>query len=52
MGDLIIALSAIAAALALYHKIQRTRALKRLIKLLEDQKRATPGPTSSDGSGK
>ena len=38
--DLILALSAIAAAFALYYKIRYPRGLKRLAKLLEEQKRA------------
>jgi hypothetical protein len=44
MGDLIIALSVIALAFVLYHRIQAGRAMKRLIKLLEEQP-PTPPPT-------
>ena len=42
MLDLILALSTIAAAFALYHKIQAGRALKRLLKLLEEQRPENP----------
>ena len=40
MGDLIIALSCIAYVFVLYHRIQQGRAIKRLTKLLEEQKKA------------
>lgn len=40
MGDLIIALSCIAYVFVLYHRIQQGRAMKRLLKLLEEQKKA------------
>ncbi len=35
--DIIFALSVIAAAFALYHRIQAGRSLKRLIKMVEEQ---------------
>lgn len=41
MVDIIFALTVIAAAFALYHRIQAGRALKRLLKLLEEQKKAS-----------
>ena len=37
MLDILFALSVIAAAFALYHRIQEGRALKRLLRLLEEQ---------------
>ena len=42
MTDILIALSAIAAAFALYHRIQAGRALKRLIASFTEQRAKDP----------
>ena len=49
MVDVIFALTVIAAAFALYHKIQAGRAMKRLLKLLEEQRPENPDDQRGGG---
>lgn len=49
MIDVIFALTVIAAAFALYHKIQAGRALKRLLKSLAEQRPENPDDQRSGG---
>lgn len=50
-GDVAIALSAIAAAFALYHRFRAVRALKRLKASLEDQRAKDGDHDRTDDAG-